>query len=57
MRELYRLNRNLFPDHGALLFILRSTEDENGIREEMLHLADKTKVLPIRHIQGESVDG
>ena len=41
MREAYRLNKDMFPDAGALLYLLMNTEDETAIRAEMFELAKK----------------
>ncbi len=41
MRETYRLNRKRFPDTGAILYLLKSTEDESGLIDEMFELAER----------------
>jgi len=39
MRETYRLNKDKFPGTGALLFILKSCNNEEQIKEEMFRLS------------------
>ena len=44
MRELYRLNKDCFPDSGAILYLLKRTDSEIGIKDEMLKLAEWIKI-------------
>lgn len=41
MRETFRLNRDKFPSSGDLLFLLKRTDDERGLIDEMYQLSDK----------------
>ena len=41
MRVAYRLNRERFPSSGAILYMLKSCDDETKIKEEMFKLAAK----------------
>ncbi|MFH0764860.1 MAG: ribonuclease P protein component [Calditrichota bacterium] len=38
MREIFRRNKSFFPEHGAVLFIIRQPVDFTVLRQEMIYL-------------------
>ncbi|HHE46629.1 MAG TPA: hypothetical protein ENL08_02855 [Bacteroidetes bacterium] len=43
MREAYRLNKGRFPSTGAILYLLKNTDDERSLRVEMFELAEEIR--------------
>ncbi len=41
VRENYRLNKDRFPDTGALLYVVKIIGDDDLIRKEMFVLAER----------------
>lgn len=44
MREVYRNNRSIFPDQGAILYVLKKCEEREVLESEMLRLGRKIRV-------------
>ena len=58
MRELYRLNKDRFPETGALLYLLKRTDNEVEIKAEMLKLAERViRETPEIRKTGDILDG
>ena len=50
MREIYRNKRNLFPEGGAIMFVIRKCAERDEIEPEMIRLSQivQTKAKRIR---------
>ena len=48
MRETHRRNRDRFPAEGAVLFVVKSLDDEELVKTEMLKLSQAVIKRPLR---------
>ena len=49
MREEFRLNKEMFPAHGALMYLIKYCGNEELIRKEMALLAEKVSEISDDH--------